>query len=126
MFRRIKSYLPLFLLIVLLIFAMHFIVGMTCRANPDPKVSDRFDAYLKPGVLVLLAPFLFLSKLFANGWGHGDILGVFVYFGAMFLYSLLLTVALFGIYEVLRKVITWKHRNKVIFHHRRGFSSGGQ
>jgi len=99
-------------------------LGMICRANPDPKVSDRYDAYLKPGILLLSAPFLFLSKLFANGWGHGDILGVFVYFGAMFLYSLLLTLALFGIYEVLRKVITWKHRNKVIFRHRRGFSSG--
>jgi hypothetical protein len=105
---------------------MHFALGMICRANPDPKVSDRFDAYLKPGVLVLLAPFLFLSKLFANGWGYGNMLGVFVYFGAMFLYSLLLTLALFGIYEVLRKAITWKRRNKVIFRHRRGFSSGGQ
>ena len=128
MFRRKKSkyYLLLLVSIVLIIFAMHFVAAMLCRANPDPKVSDRFDAYLKPGVLVLLAPFLFLSKLFANGWGHGDILGVFVYFGAMFLYSLLLTVALFGIYEVLRKVITWKHRNKVIFRHPTGFSSGGR
>ncbi len=125
MVRQIKSNLPLFLTLVLLIFAVHFALGMICRANPDPKVSDRFDAYLKPGVLLLFAPFLFLSKLFASGWGHGDILGVFVYFGAMFLYSLLLTVALFGIYEVLRKVITWKRRNKVIFLHRRGFSSGG-
>ena len=127
MFRRKKSkyYLPLFVSIVLLILTMHFALGMICRANPDPKVSDRFDAYLKPGVLLLLAPFLFLSKLSAHRWGHGDILGVFVYFGAMFLYSLLLTVALFGMYEVLRKAITWKHRNKVIFHHRRGFSSGG-
>jgi hypothetical protein len=87
---------------------MHFALGMICRANPDPKVSDRFNTYLKPGVLVLLAPFLFLSKLSTHRWGHGDILGVFVYFGAMFLYSLLLTVALFGIYEVLRKVITWR------------------
>lgn len=104
MFRRVKSHLPLFLTILLIIFAMHFALGMICRANPDPKVSDRFDAYLKPGVLVLLAPFLFLSKLFANGWGHDNILGVFIYFGAMSLYSLLLTLALFGIYEVLRKV----------------------
>jgi len=128
MFRRKKSkyYLPLFVSIVLLILTMHFALGMICRAHPDPKVSDRFDAYLKPGVLLLLAPFLFLSKLFASGWGYGNMLGVFIYFGAMFLYSLLLTVALFGIYEVLRKVITWKHRNKVIFRHRTGFSSGGQ
>jgi len=99
---------------------------MVCRANPDPKVSDRFDAYLKPGVLLLLAPFLFLSKLSARQWGHGDIFGVFVYFGAMLGYSALWTVALFGIYEVLKKVITWKHRNKVIFRHPTGFSSGGQ
>jgi len=125
MFRRIKSHFPIFVTILLIIFAMHFALGMICRANPDPKVSDRFNAYLKPGVLVLLAPFLFLSKLSTHRWGHGDILGVFVYFGAMFLYSLVLTVALFGIYEVLRKVITWKRRNKVIFLHRRGFSSGG-
>lgn len=104
---------------------MHFALGMICRVNPDPKVSDRFDAYLKPGVLLLLAPFLLLSKLSARQWGHGDIFGVFVYFGAMFLYSLLMTVALFGMYEVLRKVITWKHRNKVIFRHREGFSSVG-
>jgi hypothetical protein len=83
---------------------MHFSLGMVCRANPDPKVSDRFDAYLKPGLLVLLAPFLFLSTLSARNWGHGDILGVFVYFGVMFLYSLLLTLALFGIYKVLRKL----------------------
>lgn len=126
MLRRIQSHLPLLITLMLLIFAMHFALGMVCRANPDPKVSDSFDAYLKPCVLLLLAPFLFLSKLSAHRWGHGDILGVFVYFGAMFLYSLLLTVALFGIYEVLRKVITWKQRNKVIFRHRRGFSSGGQ
>jgi hypothetical protein len=127
MFRRKKSkyYLPLFLTLVLLIFTMHFALGMICRANPDPKVSDSFDAYLKPGVLVLLAPFLLLSKLFARQWGHGDILGVFVYFSAMFLYSLLLTLVLFGIYEVLRKVITWRHRDKVIIRHQRGFSSGG-
>jgi hypothetical protein len=104
---------------------MHFALGMICRANPDPKVSDRFDAYLKPGVLLLLAPFLFLSKLSARRWGHGDIIGVFVYFGAMLLYSLLLTLALFGIYEVLRKAITWKLRNKPFFRHRTGFSSGG-
>jgi hypothetical protein len=126
MFRCIKSHLPLFVMLVLLIFSAHFIAGMVCRANSDPKVSDRFDAYLKPGVLLLFSPFLLLSKLFPNRWGHGDILGVFIYFGAMFLYSLLLTIALFGIYEVLRKVITWKHRNKAIFHHRTGFSSGGQ
>lgn len=125
MFRRIKSHFTIFLTILLIIFAMHLVLGMICRANPEPKVSDRFDAYLKPVVLLLLAPFLFLSKLSTHRWGHGDILGVFLYFGAMFLYSLLLTVALFGMYEVLRKAITWKHRNKVIFHHRRGFSSGG-
>jgi hypothetical protein len=95
-------------ILVLLIFAVQFATGMICRANPDPKVSDRFDAYLKPGLLVLLAPFRLLSKLFPNGWGHGDILGVFIYFGAMFLYSLLLTLALFTIYEVLRNVVTWK------------------
>lgn len=122
---RIKSHFLLFVTLVLLIFAMHFAVGMICRANPDPRVSDRFDAYLKPGLLLLLAPFLFLSKVFASGLGHGNMLGVFVYFGAMFLYSLLLTLALFGIYEVLRKVITWKHRNKVIFRHPTVFSSGG-
>jgi hypothetical protein len=122
MFRRIKSHFTLFVTLVLLIFAMHFAFGMVCRANPDPKVSDRFDAYLKPGVLLLLAPFLFLS---AHRWGHGNILGVCIYFGAMLGYSVLMTLALFGIYEVLRKVITWKHRNKVIFYHRRGFSSGG-
>ena len=128
MFRRKKSkyYLPLFVSIVLLIFAVHFAVGMVCRANPDPKVSDRFDAYLKPGVLLLLAPFLFLSKLSARQWGHGNIFGIFVYFGAMIGYSALWTIALFGIYEVLKKVITWKHRNKVIFRHPTGFSSGGQ
>ncbi|MHC4085440.1 MAG: hypothetical protein ACYSU3_04030 [Planctomycetota bacterium] len=125
MVRQIKSNLPLFVTLVLLIFAMHFIAGMVCRVNPDPKVSDRFDAYLKPGILVLLAPFLFLSKLSTHRWGHGDILGVFVYLGAMFLYSLLLTVALFGIYELLRKVIVWRHQNKVIVCHRGGFSSGG-
>lgn len=126
MFRYIKSHLPLFAMLVLLIFAVHFAAGMICRANPDPKVSDRFDAYLKPGLLVLLAPFLLLSKLFPNGWGHGDILGVFIYFGAMLLYSLLLALALFGIHKALRKVIAWKLRNKVIFHHPTGFSSGGQ
>jgi hypothetical protein len=104
---------------------MHIALGMICRANPDPKVSDRFDAYLKPGLLLLFAPFLLLARFFENGWGHGDILGVFVYFGAMFLYSLLLTVALFGIYEVLKKVITWKHLNKVIFRYPTGSSSGG-
>ncbi|MGB2806515.1 MAG: hypothetical protein WBC22_02150 [Sedimentisphaerales bacterium] len=124
--KKSKYYLPLFVSIVLLIFAVHFAAGMIYRANPDPKVSDRFDAYLKPGFLVLLAPFLFLSKLFANGWGQGNILGVFVYFGAMLGYSALWTVALFGIYEVLKKVITWKHRNKVIFRHPTGFSSGGR
>jgi len=126
MLKRIKSHLPLFVAIVLLIFAVHFALGIVCRANPDPKVSDRFDAYLKPGILLLLAPFLLLARLFANGWGQGNILGVFAYFGAMFFYSLLLTVAFFGIYEVLRKVITWKRRNKVIVLQRRVFSSGGQ
>ena len=125
MLRRIKSNLLLFVMLVLLIFAVHFSIGMVCRASPDPKVSDRFDAYLKPGVLVLLAPFLLLSKLFPNRLGQGNILGVFVYFGAMLLYSLLLTIALFGIYEVLRKMITWK-RDKLIIHHPAGFSSGGQ
>lgn len=126
MFRRIKSHFPLFVTILLIIFAMHFALGMICRANPDPKVSDRYDAYLKPGILLLSAPFLLLSKLSARDWGQGNILGVFVYFGAMFLYSLLLTLALFGIYEVFKKVITWKHRDKVIVLHRRVFSSGGQ
>lgn len=126
MVRRIKSYLPLFITLVLLLFAIHFIAGMVCRANPDPKVSDSFDAYLKPGIFVLLAPFLFLSKLFANGWGHGNILGVFIYFGAMLGYSVLMTLALFGIYKVFRKVIAWRHQDKFIFHHRTGFSSGGQ
>jgi hypothetical protein len=100
MVRRIQSNLPLFVTLVLLIFAMHFALGMICRTNPDPKVSDRFDAYLKPGVLLLFAPFLFLSKFFISGWEYGNMLGVFIYLGAMFLYSLLLTVALFGIYEV--------------------------
>lgn len=123
-FRRIKANLPLFVTLVLLIFAVRFIAGMVCRANPDPKVSDRFDAYLKPGFLVLLAPFLFLSKMFATGWGHGNILGVFVYFGAMIGYSALWTLALFGIYKVLRKVIKWK-RDKLIIHHPTGFSIGG-
>jgi hypothetical protein len=125
MVRRKQHYLSLFVTLVLFIFAMHFIAGMVCRANPDPKVSDSFDAYLKPGVFVLLAPFLFLSTLSARNWGHGDILGVFAYFGAMFLYSLLLTVALFCIYESFRKVITWKYRNKVFFHRPKGFTSGG-
>jgi hypothetical protein len=105
---------------------MHFVIGMVCRADPDPKVSDSFDAYLKPGVFVLLAPFLLLSRLFAREWGQGDIFGVFIYFGAMFLYSLLQTLAIFGIYKVLRKVIIWRHQDKFIFHHRTGFSSGGQ
>jgi len=124
--RRVKSYLLLFAMLVLLIFAVHFITGMVYRANPDPKVSDSFDAYLKPGVLVLLVPFLLLSKLIACGWGQGNILGIFIYFGAMFLYSLLLTLVLFGIYGVLRKVITWKHRHKMIFRRPTGFSGGGQ
>lgn len=48
--RLIKSNFWLFVSIVLLIFAMHFIAGMICRANPDPKVSDRFDAYLMPSI----------------------------------------------------------------------------
>ena len=76
MFRRKKSkyYLLLLVSIVLIIFAVHFAAGMIYHANPDPKVSDRFDAYLKPGVLLLLAPFLFLSKLSASGWGHGNML----------------------------------------------------
>jgi hypothetical protein len=126
MFRYIKSHLPLFVMLVLLIFAVHFAVGMICRANPDPKVNDRFDAYLKPGLLVLLAPFLLLSKLFPNGWGHGDILGVFIYFGAMLFYSSLFTIALFGINKALRKVITWKHRDKLTLHQPTGLSSGGQ
>ncbi len=108
MLRRTKSYLLLFVVIILFIFAIHFIAGMICRANPDPKVSDRFDAYLKPGVLVLFAPFLLLSKLFSNGWGHGNMHGVFIYFGAMLGYSVLMTLALFGIYKVLRKVVAWK------------------
>ena len=112
-------------MLVLLIFAVHFILGMVCRANPDPKVSDSFDAYLKPGVLVLWVPFLFLSTLFPHGWGHGNMLGVFVYFGAMLGYSVLLTLALFCIYESFRKVITWKYRDKVSFRHPKGFSSGG-
>lgn len=124
MLRRIKSHLPLFVATVLLIFAVHFMVGTVCRANPDPKVSDRFDAYLKPGILVLLAPFLLLSRLFPHGWGHGDILGVFVYFGAMLGYSALWTIALLSIYKALRKVIKWK-RDKLIIHHPTGFSSGG-
>jgi hypothetical protein len=106
--RRPKSYWLLFVVIILFIFAMHFIAGMIYRANPDPKVSDRFDAYLKPGVLVLLAPFLLLSKLFVTGWGHGNMLGVFIYFGAMLGYSVLMTFALFGIYKVFRKVVAWK------------------
>ena len=126
MLRQTKSYLLLFVVILLIIFLMHFAMGMLCRANPDPKVSDRFDAYLKPGLLVLLAPFLFLSKLLTNGWGHGDVLGFYVYFGAMLVYSVLWTIALLGIYEVLRKAITWKHRDKLTIHHPTGFSSGGQ
>jgi len=124
-FRRIKANLSLFVTLVLLIFAVRFIAGMVCRANPDPKVSDCFDAYLKPGVLLLFAPFLILLKIFANGWTHGNIFGVFVYFGAMFGYSALWTIAFFGIYKVLRKVTTWKYRNKAFFHHLTGFSSGG-
>lgn len=113
MFRRNKSkhYLLLFVSVVLLIFAMHFIAGMICRANSNPKVSDRFDTYLKPGVLLLLAPFLY-------GKWSGNILGIFIYFGAMFLYSVFLTLALFRIYEVLRKVIRWKHGDTLIFHRR--------
>jgi hypothetical protein len=121
MFRCIKSHLPLFVILVLLIFAVHFAVGMICRANPDPKVSDRFNAYLKPGVLLLFSPFLLLSKLFPNGWGHGDILGVLIYFGAMLLYSLLPTTALFDIHKALRKVITWKHRDNLTIHQPTGF-----
>jgi hypothetical protein len=108
MVRQIKSNLLLFVMLVLLIFAVHFGAGVICRSNPDPKVSDRFDAYLKPGVVVLSVPFLFLSTLFHRGWGHGNMLGVFVYFGAMLGYSVLLTLALFCIYEAFRKVITWK------------------
>lgn len=126
MVRPIQSKLPLFVTFVLLIFAMHFALGMIYRANPNPNVSDSFDVYLKPGLLVLLTPFLLLSKLFPPEWGQGDIFGVFIYFGAMFLYSLLQTLAIFGIYKVLRKVITWRHQDKFIFHHRTGFSSGGQ
>lgn len=106
MLRRIKSkhYLPFFVSMVLLIFAMHFVIGTICRVNPDPKVSDRFDAYLRPGVLVLFV----LAAPFPRGLYQGNMLGVFVYFGAMLLYSVLLTLALFGIYEVLRKVIKMK------------------
>jgi hypothetical protein len=107
MFLREKSkrYFPLFVAIVMLIFAVNFAAGVICRAHPDPKVSDRFDAYLKPGVVVLSAPFLFLSTLFPRGWGHGNMLGVFVYFGAMLAYSVLLTLALFCIYEAFGKAI---------------------
>ncbi len=108
MLKRIKSPLAIFVMLVLLIFAVHFAAGMVCRANPDPKVSDSFDTYLKPGVLVLLRPLQFLSKLFATGWGHGNMLGVFIYFGAMLGYSVLMTLALFGIYKVFRKVVAWK------------------
>jgi len=126
MFRHIKSHFLLFVVIILLIFAMHFAAGMICRANPGPKVSDRFDAYLKPGILVLSTPFLFLSTLFPRGWGHGNMLEVFIYFGAMLGYSVLLTLALFCMYEAFRKVITWKHGYKVFFRHPKGYSSGGQ
>ena len=115
MLRRIKSYLLRFVTILLIIFSMHFVLGMVCRANPDPKVSDSFDAYIKPGVLAMLTPLLFLSKIFANGWTHSNILGILVYFGTMLVYSVLWTTAFFGIYKVLRKVITWKYRNKPSF-----------
>lgn len=125
MFRCIKSQLPLFVTLVMLIFAIHFAAGMICRANPDPKVSDSFDAYLKPGVLVLLVPFLFLPTLFPYGWGHGNMLGVFIYFGAMLGYSVLLTLALFYMCEAFRKVIIWVHGDKVFFRHPKGFTSGG-
>lgn len=103
MFGRIKLNLPILVAVVLIIFALHFVTGMVCRANPDPKVSDRFDAYLKPGLLLLLSPFIFLSKLLPHGWGQGNILGVFIYFGAMLAYSVLWTLALFGIYKVFRR-----------------------
>jgi hypothetical protein len=105
MFGRIKLNLPILATVVLIIFALHFVTGMVCRANPDPKVGDHFDAYLRPGLVVLLSPFLFLSKLFPHGWGQGNILGSFIYFGAMLLYSALLVLAGFGTYEGLRRII---------------------
>ncbi len=99
MFRWTKSgyKLWLFVSLVLLVFAMHFIVAMIFRASPDLKVSDSFDAYLKPGIYVLLV----LGAPFLRGW----LLGLFLYFGAMFFYSVLLTLAFFGIYKAVRFVL---------------------
>ena len=111
MLRSIKSRFLLFVLIVLLIFSVHFIIGMIYRANPDPKISDRFDAYLRPGILILLLPFRLAEPigLLSHVSWPTFILGTYVYFGAMLGYSVLFALILFGIYEVLRKVVTWKH-----------------
>jgi hypothetical protein len=107
MLRRVKLNLLVLVSIVLLIFAALFIVNMICRANPNPKVSDRFDAYLRPGILLLLLPFRLAGQsgfLFHQSWPT-FILGTYAYFGAMLLYSTSFAIVLFAIYRLLRKAL---------------------